>query len=283
MKNLYTLFFLGVAGIFQAQVGIGTTTPNSSALLDVTSTNKGVLLPKVALKAINDNQTIANPALSLMTYNTTTANSGNLLIEGNRIYTWDSSKWGTFTYLTEIRNLKKPIDFARVSKVSQDFDAQERNTINNGGIIPIQWLATDVVIANTTDITAPDGTDITIKTASFYQLSGSFSVTIRTPSSAATNFVLTLQKQIGGTGAWTNVVASSRPIEQEATEKIMSILFPNIVHKFGANDKIRFVISRPIPTSTPAVPTANYIKGTAINTRLAADIKKSIRITRLAE
>lgn len=283
MKNLYALFFLGVAGIFQAQVGIGTTTPNSSAILDVTSTTKGILLPRVALNAINDNQTIANPALSLMTYNTATANSGNLLIEGNRIYTWDSSKWGTFTYLTEIRNLKKPIDFARVSTVKQDFVAQELTTINNDGTIPIQWLASDVLVANTTDIAAPDGTDITIKTASFYQLSGSFSVTISTPSGAPTNFVLTLQKQIGGAGSWTNVAASSRPIEEDATDKIISIVFPNIVHKFGANDKIRFVISRPIPTGTPPVPTAKYNNGTAIDTRLATDVKKSIRITRLAE
>jgi hypothetical protein len=37
-----------------AQTGIGTTTPNASAKLDITSTNKGFLPPRVALTAAND-------------------------------------------------------------------------------------------------------------------------------------------------------------------------------------------------------------------------------------
>ncbi len=43
-----------------AQVGIGTTTPHASAILDITSTNKGLLLPRVNLTGTNDNTTIAS-------------------------------------------------------------------------------------------------------------------------------------------------------------------------------------------------------------------------------
>ncbi len=49
----------------QAQsVGIGTNTPNSSAMLEINSSSKGVLLPRVA-----DTTAIASPVKGLVTYN----------------------------------------------------------------------------------------------------------------------------------------------------------------------------------------------------------------------
>ena len=58
----------------QAQVGINSTgnAPNSSAMLDVTAANKGVLIPNVELTGTTDAITISNPALSLLVYNTRT-------------------------------------------------------------------------------------------------------------------------------------------------------------------------------------------------------------------
>ncbi|MBI3502377.1 MAG: tail fiber domain-containing protein [Bacteroidetes bacterium] len=52
-------------------VGINPTgaTPNSSAGLDVDFTNKGVLIPRVALTGVNDAATIPSPATSLIVYN----------------------------------------------------------------------------------------------------------------------------------------------------------------------------------------------------------------------
>ena len=51
-------------------VGIGTTTPASSSLLDVTSTTKGFLPPRMTTTEIN---AIASPAAGLVVYNTTLA------------------------------------------------------------------------------------------------------------------------------------------------------------------------------------------------------------------
>ena len=50
--------------------GINTTgtTPNASAGLDVDFTNKGILIPRVALNSLTDAVTIANPATSLLVY-----------------------------------------------------------------------------------------------------------------------------------------------------------------------------------------------------------------------
>jgi len=50
-----------------AQVGIGTTSPDQSAILDVTSDNKGLLIPRMNT-AERDN--IIDPANSLLIYNT---------------------------------------------------------------------------------------------------------------------------------------------------------------------------------------------------------------------
>lgn len=73
-----------------AQTGIGTTTPNSSAKLDVYATNKGFLPPRVTLTSGTDNTTIPNPATGLLVYNTGT-NAG--LVAG--YYYWNGSSWAT--------------------------------------------------------------------------------------------------------------------------------------------------------------------------------------------
>lgn len=56
-------------------VSINTTglAPNVSAMLDVESTTKGLLIPRIALLSNTDAATIITPATSLLIYNTTTA------------------------------------------------------------------------------------------------------------------------------------------------------------------------------------------------------------------
>jgi hypothetical protein len=96
MKNLLFLFiFFPIITI--AQVGVNTTTPN--AMLDIQSTNNGVLVPRVALTSITDAITVVNPAggaiqTSTLVYNTATAGvSPNNVIPG--FYYWNNatSRW----------------------------------------------------------------------------------------------------------------------------------------------------------------------------------------------
>ncbi|GAB2944647.1 hypothetical protein GCM10027048_06910 [Hymenobacter coalescens] len=59
---------LGLLGpAARAQVGIGTTTPDASALLELSTTNKGLLLPRLT-QAQRD--AIQSPAAGLMVYQT---------------------------------------------------------------------------------------------------------------------------------------------------------------------------------------------------------------------
>jgi hypothetical protein len=72
MKHFFTVIVLFFTTTIYAQVGIGTSTPNASAKLEVSSTSKGLLIPQIALTGSSDVTTIASPATSLLVYNTAT-------------------------------------------------------------------------------------------------------------------------------------------------------------------------------------------------------------------
>ncbi len=65
--------FLLIVTKTNAQVGLGTATPNASAQLDVTATNKGVLIPRLSLTSASDAATVPTPATYLMVMNTNAA------------------------------------------------------------------------------------------------------------------------------------------------------------------------------------------------------------------
>jgi trimeric autotransporter adhesin len=66
-KNLYLLLFLFFIShhLFSQGVGIGTTTPDSSAVLDITTASKGLLIPRMSTTSINS---INIPAKGLLVY-----------------------------------------------------------------------------------------------------------------------------------------------------------------------------------------------------------------------
>jgi len=75
-----------------AQVGIGTSSPSSSAQLEVNSSTKGFLPPRVALTSTNSASPITSPVAGLMVYNTATAGtSPNNVTPG--FYYYDGTKW----------------------------------------------------------------------------------------------------------------------------------------------------------------------------------------------
>lgn len=61
-------------------VGINTSgaAPDASAMLDITSTSKGLLIPRVSLTSLTDASTIASPAVSLLVYNSNASLTGGV-------------------------------------------------------------------------------------------------------------------------------------------------------------------------------------------------------------
>lgn len=81
-----------------AQIGINTTTPN--AMLDISSTTNGLLIPRIVLTANNVVAPVVNPqggavTVSTMIYNTATVAGVNGVSPG--YYYWDGSLWIPFT------------------------------------------------------------------------------------------------------------------------------------------------------------------------------------------
>jgi hypothetical protein len=72
LKSLFILFFGLSVIITNAQVGIGTTTP--AAALDITATNDGLLIPRVALTGTATVLPVLTGTASELIYNTATVN-----------------------------------------------------------------------------------------------------------------------------------------------------------------------------------------------------------------
>ena len=153
---VFILFFFGAK--LYAQTGIGTNTPDASAKLEVSATNKGFLPPRVTLASGTDNTTIPNPATGLLVYNTGT-NPG--LVAG--YYYWNGASWAT-------------IATASGSGVSTSYLRGSRSTgqttgISNGGL---------VVFTQTDNIS---GQEISLNTRKRYQYHSPYELQTAHPQS----------------------------------------------------------------------------------------------------
>jgi hypothetical protein len=156
MKNLFILVFLISAIKTMAQTGIGTTNPDASAKLEVASSNKGFLPPRVALTATNSASPISNPANGLMVFNTVTAGSSPFQVVPGYYY-WDGTgaKWVSLS--TTVGNVQNQAIFrSTASTTGSTFISSWGSRFNNiaagdliitsgttfalsNGIYKIQW------------------------------------------------------------------------------------------------------------------------------------------------
>ncbi|MFD3293379.1 hypothetical protein SKC35_06750 [Aquirufa sp. KTFRIE-69F] len=106
MKKIVFFFLISVS-VF-AQTGIGTTTPNASAKLDVYSTNKGFLPPRVTLTSTTDASTITSPAEGLLVYNL-----GSVGLQAG-YYFWNGANWATIATATSAGNGVTASDMVKI-------------------------------------------------------------------------------------------------------------------------------------------------------------------------
>jgi len=106
MKNTYKLsvilILLLMVTPFYAQVGFGTSTPNKSSVIDLFSSSKGLLYPRVNLPTLTGSSlntyglTGAGATDGMMVYNTSATSPFS-----KGLYSWYNSKWNLFS--TDLR------------------------------------------------------------------------------------------------------------------------------------------------------------------------------------
>jgi hypothetical protein len=129
MKQIFTfLAAVLVTAATYSQVGIGTTNPDGSAALDITSTTKGLLIPRMTNV---QRQAISNPVAGLMVYVTD--------FVGGRFMFYDGTEWGTLSF-TE----KRPDAPTITGVVSGNAQATVSFTApsSNGGSVITSYTAT---------------------------------------------------------------------------------------------------------------------------------------------
>ncbi len=92
-KALFVLVIaMSITSMAVPQVAINTTgaNPHASAMLDVNSSDKGLLLPRVSIPNLSNASPVTSPATGLIVYNTNVAT-------GPGIFLWDGSAWSEFS------------------------------------------------------------------------------------------------------------------------------------------------------------------------------------------
>jgi hypothetical protein len=96
MKKLLgaSLLLMHVYGYGQVAINSNGSAPHASAMLDLQSTDKGMLVPRIALSAANVSTPVDAPADALLIYNTVSAGTGVNAVQPG-FYHWDaaSSRW----------------------------------------------------------------------------------------------------------------------------------------------------------------------------------------------
>ncbi|WP_025125296.1 hypothetical protein [Myroides odoratimimus] len=161
--GLSLLLLLGTQTV-QAQQGFGTDKPNKSAAVDIQSSKRGLLIPRVELVETTNQAPITKPETSLMVYNQATAND---VTPG--YYYWDGTKWARFAKQSEITEITLdgdvtgPTNATVVGKI-QGVEVSDTNPTANQVLTLVNgvWTPTTITSSLISDAKGIIGTGITV-------------------------------------------------------------------------------------------------------------------------
>jgi uncharacterized protein (TIGR02145 family) len=209
MKKTILLLLFSIASF--AQVGIGTTTPHTSALLDISSTTKGFLPPRMTTAQMN---AITSPATGLLVVCTDCSPKG--------IYTYNGASWrsNSASFQTVLVDCAVNGFVGLFHQGSALSEASFSVTITNNTInsVTISFAATDLVLSGITGIT--------VGTPSGSPALTSGSITLVPGANVAVTYPLTGTPAASGelTGTWTKVPLNCTKVQPVlATASVVSL------------------------------------------------------------
>jgi hypothetical protein len=154
MKKLILLIAILLPFITYSQVGIGTTNPAASAILEVSSTTKGMLTPRLTT---TQRLSISSPAQSLLVYDT---DANNYYYYSNSNAAWTAINVGnvktlTANYTLTIADSGRILDFDSPTAVTLSVPTsglpigfQVSITQSGNGPITIQSVGLPMIVSN---------------------------------------------------------------------------------------------------------------------------------------
>lgn len=208
------------------RTGVGTGSPNSSAMLDVTSTNKGILVPRIQLDKTDQKNPVNNPANGLLVFNTATRND---VTPG--FYYWYDNKWN------QMMSEEGLGDYFVYAEMYKSGAGTHLNNAGNGNNSNPVWkevdFGTDVVISNNVQTSA---SSITVPVKGIYRISYSVMMD-NTASGGAKDIYLKLQKN-------NNDVAGSLSIANVKNGDIKTVSKTKLL-ELNKNDTLKIIAGGP--------------------------------------
>lgn len=241
LLHIFTCLFFASA---YSQVGIGTSSPNSSALLDMTSTNKGFLLPRLNLTCINDNTSILNPANGLLVFNLAAAGTGSNAVAANSLYFRQNSVWQKFTSDAEVSILESSNQYVLRSVANQILTDVQVSSINSSETyeVPVIWSSDKVLIDDPNDIELmANNQTFKVKTTGNYRVLVNFSFTPKrsvTENNSNYSYVTISLLQSKDSGVtWIPVSGTAMSFDNGSTAQSQTLIIPRTILGFAKDDQ----------------------------------------------
>ncbi|WP_411030524.1 beta strand repeat-containing protein [Spongiimicrobium sp. 3-5] len=151
MKKCLLSIVLLMSAMSYAQIGVGTIVPDNSSQMEVVSSDKGVLIPRIALQSSADNTTITNGnKLSLLVFNTS-----NIADITPGYYYWDGAKWQRFSNPDDVAAISSGLD-TNTTNISLTEDGTNLIlTDSDGGTVTIPLATVSASLGE--DVTSTSG------------------------------------------------------------------------------------------------------------------------------
>lgn len=220
---------------FYAQVGINTSSPYSSAILELSSSNKALLLTRVSLLNTLDNTTVPNPIAGMIILNTSNAGTGGTAVTANTLYQWIGTEWAALVNNKSLPSFNIPTQILSINVPG----TQNIGSGSSTGVVQLTVENRDIYNAwNSNIFTVP----ITATYIVNYQSSH-----FHTPEANVWYVILSFEKSVDGGANWTQLINDTRSGLQGVDGGNSNILF--WTGNLNANDllRVRFATSASTP------------------------------------